>query len=487
MIQTPPIISRLFDGQLDEKRIPRQRRLYYHKWLRFYLDFCNKYGFNESDRSSLPHFISKLQEKKHSIQNQKQAAHAIYIFYQMVPSVDKIDPFRDLKQQIDKKGRHTKGKEQRKIARPVKGEEEVHDQQDTAQYQRGSIVEAPLNRDDELTGNYVNTLREIPVKITEADWRDLYNKLESAIKVRHYSPRTLRAYRGWVCQFQSFVKSKDLKLVEVEDVKEFLSFLAVKRKVSASSQNQAFNALLFLFRHVLGKGFGEVSGVLKAKRKPYIPVVLTREEIDKIVDCTRYPYDLIIKLLYGCGLRLSECMNLRVQNFNFDLGTLTVHDEKGQKERTVPLPQTLIPELKKQLETVISLHQSDIDSGYSGVFLYGLLEKKYKNAAKELVWQWFFPARTLTLVPDTGEYRRYHLHESHVQKAIRRAVKKAKIPKRATAHTFRHSFASHLLQANYDIRTIQELLGHSNVRTTKIYSRTVKSRTIKEAKSPLDF
>lgn len=271
------------------------------------------------------------------------------------------------------------------------------------------------------------------------------------------------------------------------DVKDFLSFLAVERHVSASSQNQAFNALLFLFRHVLEKEFDKVEGVVRAKRKPYIPVVLSREEIDRIVMYARYPYDLIIKLLYGCGLRLGECMNLRVQNFNFDFGVLTVHDGKGQKDRTVPLPAALIPELRKQLETVTTLHQSDMEADYSGVFLFGLLEKKYKNAAKELVWQWFFPAKELTFVSDVKEYRRYHLHDSHVQKAITGAVRRAKIPKRATAHTFRHSFASHLLQANYDIRTIQELLGHSDVRTTMIYTHTVKSQTIKEAKSPLDF
>ena len=225
----------------------------------------------------------------------------------------------------------------------------------------------------------------------------------------------------------------------------------------------------------------------RAKRKPYIPVVLSREEVDRIIAALSYPYDLIAKLLYGCGLRLSECLNLRVHNFNFDTSILTVHDGKGKKDRTVPIPETIVTELKTQLQSVIALHQEDLKAGYAGTFLPNLLEKKYKNAAKELIWQWFFSAKTLTFVADTREYRRYHLHDTHVQKAIKRAVKKAKILKRASAHTFRHSFASHLLQANYDIRTIQELLGHSDVRTTMIYTHTIRSRTIKEAKSPLDF
>jgi site-specific recombinase XerD len=169
------------------------------------------------------------------------------------------------------------------------------------------------------------------------------------------------------------------------------------------------------------------------------------------------------------------------------MGILTVHDGKGQKDRTVPLPDTLLPELREHLESLKDLHKKDLKRKYAGVFLVNALEEKYKNAARNFIWQWFFPAKQLTREKKTGEYRRYHLHQSHVQKAIKEAVRKSKIPKRASANTFRHSFASHLLQANYDIRTIQELLGHSDVRTTMIYTHTIKSQTIKDAKSPLDF
>ena len=185
-------------------------------------------------------------------------------------------------------------------------------------------------------------------------------------------------------------------------------------------------------------------------------------------------------------MRLFECVNLRVKNFNFDAGILTVHG-KGSKDRTVPIPQTIMPELTTQLERVKKLHDEDLVAGFSGVFLDNLLGKKYPSAAKDFIWQWFFPQRTLTYIAATKEKRRYHLHESHVQEALYEAVRRARLTKRITSYTFRHSFATHLLQANYDIRTIQELLGHSDVRTTMIYTHCVPSRTVKEAKSPLDF
>jgi integron integrase len=421
-----------YDAALVKKDVPLPAHFYYRKWLRYYLDFCLKYHYKISDKKSLPYFLKKLEDKNQTEQQQKQAFHAVSIFYE-IESIDqdRIETLKNKKENISTKK---------------------------------TVLDA-----------------------THADWSSAYINLDSEIKLRHYSPRTLESYTGWVRQLQGFTQSKEPRLLSAADVKDFLTFLAVKRGVSASSQNQAFNALLFFFRHILKEDFGELKDIPRAKRRPYIPVVLSREEIDAIIEHLRYPYDLIAKLLYGCGLRLSECLRLRVQDINFDTGIVTVHDGKGKKDRTVPLPKKIVHELKAQLESVIALHRKDLESGYAGTFLVGLLEKKYKNAARELVWQWFLPAKTLTFIPETNEYRRYHLHHTHVQKAIKGAVRRANIPKRASAHTFRHSFASHLLQANYDIRTIQELLGHSDVRTTMIYTHTIKSMTIKEARSPLDF
>ena len=318
-------------------------------------------------------------------------------------------------------------------------------------------------------------------------WNAAFKDLNNLIKIKHYSPKTLRAYTNWIRKFQGFTLNKDIHALSSLDVKEFLEYLAVKRKVSASTQNQAFNALLFLYKHIIKIDFGDQKDNLRAKRKQYIPVVLSREEVGLIIEHLSYPYDLVVKLLYGCGLRLFECLNLRINNFNYDAGILTVHDGKGKKDRTVPLPDSILAELKGHLERVKSLHKKDLARGYDGAFMFDLIEKKYKNCAKELIWQWFFPAKQITTVPDTKELKRYHLHETRVQAALRHEIKKSQICKRVTPHTFRHSFATHLLQANYDIRTIQELLGHSDVRTTMIYTHCIKSSTVKEAKSPQDF
>ena len=328
MLQIPPKIRAQFDTMLIEKNIPKSAHADYRKWLRYYLDFCHTYHFDNSKKESLPHFIKKLNDKRQTIGQQKQAHQAISIYYEVATELSKATE----KISSDKKD------------------------------------EPPFSQHDSL-------------KIKNADWTTVYEKLNAEIKIRHYSSRTLRSYTGWARQLQGFTKCKDPRLLTTIDVKDFLTFLAVKRKVSAASQNQAFNALLFFFRHVLKKDSGEIKDIPRAKRKPYIPVVLSREEIDAIVSALFHPYNLIVKMLYGCGLRLSECLNLRVQNFNFDPLILTVHDGKGKKDRTVPLPETLMPELKAQLETVKTVHDSDLAEGYAGTFLFDSLEKKYKNAA----------------------------------------------------------------------------------------------------------
>jgi integron integrase len=268
-------------------------------------------------------------------------------------------------------------------------------------------------------------------------WDQLLAVLAAEIKVRHYSRKTLKTYALWARQFQRFLKSKPPPELSTADVKEYLTYLAVKCHVAASTQNQAFNALLFLYRHALKREFGELRGVPRAKKSLYVPMVLSRAEIDAILGQLSHPFKLVVSMLFGCGLRLFEGLQLRVRDFNFDPGVLTVHG-KGKKDRTVPLPRTILPELKAQIEAVAKLHEEDLASGYHGVFLDDAVERKFPNAPKEFIHQWFFPQQSLTFVTETGERRRYHLHETQLQEALYHAVRRAKIPKRVTAHTFRH-------------------------------------------------
>jgi len=227
--------------------------------------------------------------------------------------------------------------------------------------------------------------------------------------------------------------------------------------------------------------------VVRAKRRRYVPVVLSRREVDAVLDGLDPPFRLVAELLYGCGLRVGECIELRVHCFNLDAMLLTVHDGKGQKDRTVPLPERVLPDIEAHLEGLRRRHEADLAAGYAGVFLPRQWEKKAPRAATELIWQWFFPAARLTTVPGSGEKRRYHLHDSQVQAAVKRAAAEAGVLKRVTPHTLRHSYASHLLLAGYDLQTIQKLLGHGDIKTTMIYLQTVPSQTLKKAKSPLDL
>lgn len=450
-----------FEAVLKKKAVPAARHADYRKWLMYYLDFKGKYSLPESRSEHVRLFIEKLKKKNQSPEQQKQAAHALSLFFETQP----------LKKNIIA-AQHVTTTE----GLPVY----VANTKIVPSNPSVPPLISPLSGKSRF--NDWNCLK----KTDSPEWDKLINNLADEIKTRHYSRKTLKAYADWCRHYQNYLQNKSPEELSASDVKTYLTYLAVRCKVSASTQNQAFNALLFLYRHILKKDFGEHQDIPRAKKSRYIPVVLSRREIDAVLKHLEYPYDLVVKLLYGCGLRLFECVSLRVKNFNFDDGILTIHG-KGKKDRSVPIPQKIMPELTAQLESVKDLHDEDLSTGYAGVFLDNLLEKKYPSAAKEFIWQWFFPQRSVTYISTTKERRRYHLHESHVQAALYEAVRRAKLTKRITSHTFRHSFATHLLQANYDIRTIQTLLGHSDVRTTMIYTHCVPSRTVKEAKSPLDF
>jgi integron integrase len=473
MLPIPENVLDQFNEVLKQRAVVESLQVHYRKWLRYFLDFSRKYSPPEARSEQIRLFTEKLKSKKQTSQQCTQAAHAVSLFFES---------------QKLQNGHRTASPPQ---ARPANQQPWAHNTKSTVLTSvsdpSGALPAISHLSDLHVStgGKRYNEWRCLK-KTKSPEWDQAIEKLAAEIKIRHYSRKTLKTYADWGRKFQSYLHDKPPDELSSIEVKEYLTYLAVQCHVASSTQNQAFNALLFLFRHVLKKDFGDQRDVPRAKKSKYIPVVLSRQEIDVILKHLEYPFDLVVNLLYGCGLRLFECLGLRVQNFNFADGILTVHG-KGDKDRTVPLPQTLIPKLKIQLEAVSKLHDKDLAADYDGVFLDDALEKKYPAAAKEFIWQWIFPQKELTLVPNTKKRRRYHLHESQLQEALKKAVRLAKLTKRVKSHTFRHSFATHLLQANYDIRTIQTMLGHSDVRTTMIYTHCVPSKTAKEAKSPLDF
>lgn len=449
----PIEVIKRYETLLETRDIARHLHVHYKKWLRYFLDYCEKYPTVGGNSEHTRRFLEKLRQKDQSALQCQQAAHALALYFEM---------------------------------QRLPTEERSVDSAVITASQRQSIstertVFAPFRL---RPSQYSETGYQI--ESDSPDWDHVISKLADEIKVRHYSRKTLRTYAHWSRHFQKFLKNKPSAELTTVDVKEYLTWLAVKCHVAASTQNQAFNSLLFLFRHALKREFGELRDVPRAKKSLYVPVVLSREEIDSIIKHLYHPYSLIVKLLFGCGLRQFECLQLRVRDFNFDARILTIHG-KGKKDRTVPLPESIIDQLRTQIKRVTDLHLRDLADGYDGVFLDDAVERKYPKAPKELVHQWFFPQRSLTEMGGTGQRRRWHIHESKLQKALYIAARKANIPKRVTCHTFRHSFATHLLQANYDIRTIQNLLGHSSLKTTMIYTHCVPVRTVKEPKSPLDL
>jgi len=322
--------------------------------------------------------------------------------------------------------------------------------------------------------------------------RDRYggalDELVAVVRQRNYSIRTEQAYLSWVCRFLLFVGEKEIAAMGEGDIVAFLQDLAVRGQVAASTQNQALNALIFFFTQTQKREIGNLGDFVRAKRPRRLPVVLSRAEAVRLLtelEKISGLHYLMAALLYGTGMRLMECVRLRVQDVDFDQNMIVVRNGKGQKDRVVPLPKSLRERLASHLGDTRRLHQEDLGQGLGDVFLPDALARKYPNAAREWIWQYVFPSGRLSQDPRSGETRRHHIHENGLQKSIKSAAMAAAITKRVNCHALRHSFATHLLESGYDIRTIQELLGHADVSTTMIYTH-VLNRGGSGVVSPLD-
>ena len=314
---------------------------------------------------------------------------------------------------------------------------------------------------------------------------ELMSQMSAALRARHYSRRTEQAYCLWVRRFIRFHGVPHPADMAEPEINAFLTHLAVDEQVSASTQTQALCALLFLYRHVLGREVGQIGDLVRARTPRRLPVVLTQEEVKAVLDALQGDHRLKASLMYGAGLRLMECMRLRVLDLEFARREIVVRDGKGGKDRVTMLPRTLTPALETHLTAARAVHQGDLADGWGRVELPDALARKYPNAPSDWRWQWVFPQQRRWKNSQTGAQGRHHVHESIIQRAMREAVTRAGIVKHASCHTLRHSFATHLLEAGYDIRTIQELLGHKDVRTTMIYTH-VLNRGGQGVRSPFD-
>jgi integron integrase len=315
---------------------------------------------------------------------------------------------------------------------------------------------------------------------------DVLQKLRTEIRYRHYSISTERTYAQWVQRFLHFHKSKPLKQLSAGEVKAYLEYLAVERKVTSSTQNQALNALVFFFEQVLDHEIGTIGEFTRARTPVHVPVVLSKKEALRLLRALPGIYALMAGLLYGSGLRLKECLRLRVKDIDFSRGQIIVRDGKGQKDRLTMLPEKYHDPLKAQLDIAKTTHEKDLANGFGDVYLWPSIERKYRNASKEWIWQYVFPAGKLSVDPRSHKTRRHHIHENALQRAIKKAVFSLGIHKKVSCHTLRHSFATHLLESGYDIRTVQERLGHADVSTTMIYTHVLNKPGL-AVKSPADF
>ena len=316
--------------------------------------------------------------------------------------------------------------------------------------------------------------------------KKLLDQYRDQIRLKQYSPRTEKTYANWVREYILFHEKRHPREMGITEINQFITHLVTDRNGSASTENQALSAILFLYRNLLNIELDETAiKFVRPKRGKRVPTVLSKQEASQIISNMTGSYKLMVQILYGSGLRLMECLRLRVKDIDFDNHRIIVYDGKGGDDRVTLLPESIAANLREHLKQVKAIHQKDLAAGFGSVYMPHGLGKKIPTAHKQWSWQYVFPTSTLSTDPDTGETRRHHIHETALQREIRNATKTARIPKRVTPHTFRHSFATHLLQNGYDIRTVQELLGHKDVKTTMIYTHVLQRGGL-AVRSPLD-
>ncbi len=317
----------------------------------------------------------------------------------------------------------------------------------------------------------------------------LLDRVRTKIKFKHYSPNTEKTYVYWIKKYILFHNKTHSQNMGKQEIEQFLSHLVTHRNISASTQNQAFNALMFLYNQVLELPLADQNiNALRAKQRVHLPTVLSTAEVKHIIEqFADNNYKTIIQTIYGCGLRLSEVLRLRIKDIDFGYNRMIIWDSKSLNDRSLPLPQRLIKSYQEIINTNKNQHQLDLNEGFGTVEMPNALARKYPNADKEFKWQYLFAMAKVSRDPKSGVIRRHHVLESTFGRNLKKAVVKSKINKRVTAHTFRHSYATHLLQAGIDIRTIQELLGHKRLETTMIYTHVVKELSQQNRFSPLDY
>ena len=320
---------------------------------------------------------------------------------------------------------------------------------------------------------------------TRGQWKAVADQMTGMMRLKHLALKTERTYLSWMRRFYRFVNGEPPGTLESNHVRDFMTHLAVERKVAASTQNQAFSALLFLFRHVLDRPIEDINEAVRAIQKRRLPVVLTTKEVNRLLSEMTGVHKLMAQIVYGGGLRLRECLRLRVKDLDLARGVIIVRGGKGDKDRETVLPETIGPPLQVHLEEILKLYKKDRAGNQPGVEIPGGLERKYPRAGKEWAWFWAFPSSKLSTDPRSGIVRRHHLHSTVLQRHLKKAALRAKLYKRVTVHTLRHCFATHLVEKGCDIRTVQDLLGHTKLETTMIYTHVAKANRLGIV-SPLD-